>query len=599
MGLFLALVLAGTQSTSLAGIVNGGFSTPTNTQSIQHHAPALVTGWATTDRQIEIWKSGTSYGGVTFQTPPGYTQFAEVNAHTDGTLSQIVRDIKMNSTFGFSFYHRGRGSASVPDVIKVKVVDTVTNQTLLDRNFSTTNVEWKRYTVPIGVKKDANPLLLSFTAVSSGANDKSIGNFLTGVELGEEFAAPPRPVQTSNVKMNAHGDVHISTNDQVYFDYHGVGDFYGVRSADGTFDLVARQESWVTNPKVTINTAVALRFGKANTTVVFHALPAARMLVNGAVTPIPRQETALPSGVSLTPAQGGIIAEYDGRRVLVIVRNGFIDYGIGQDLSFKYRGGLIGNLDDNSANDMTLPNGKVLSIPADQNGIAQFGEAWRVPANEKYFNEPHPAAPKPTEVSEVDPAKAQEGRKICQDAGINDPLALKDCAFDVSRTGNRAFVASAQQFQAEVKAIPAAKRVGGDVRTAQAIARGADVEPPPAVAGGGGGGGTLFLPGEQLQRGSRYQMNGHFATFQTDGNFCVYTSTNTFVWCVNGLGVRYQDAARVVFTNEGILTMFNANNQPLWRQPERGANPASKVQITNQGALQIVGPGNAVLWSSK
>ena len=95
-------------------------------------------------------------------------------------------------------------------------------------------------------------------------------------------------------------------------------------------------------------------------------------------------------------------------------------------------------------------------------------------------------------------------------------------------------------------------------------------------------------------------MNGYYLTFQADGNFCVYTDAKRFVWCINNdPGVRYQDAKRAVFTNDGKLTVYNGNNQPVWQQPASGANPSSQVWLTKEGALQIgVGP-NSVLWSSK
>lgn len=103
-----------------------------------------------------------------------------------------------------------------------------------------------------------------------------------------------------------------------------------------------------------------------------------------------------------------------------------------------------------------------------------------------------------------------------------------------------------------------------------------------------------------MRRGNQNTMNGHYITFQPDGNLCVYTNAKQFVWCVNNdPKVRYQDAQRVVFTNEGQLTMLNGANQLLWQQPARGLGQGSKVQITNNGALQIVGPNGAVSWSSK
>lgn len=481
MGLVLTLSLGA--SIGEAKIVNGDFANPKVPAGATEQFPGNgVPGWKTTDSHIEIWSSGVKYGQVVFRAPAGYTQFAEINANTDGTLSQVVTDIKVNNKYGFSFYHRGRESATVADVIQVRVVDVVTKAVLLDRNFATTNADWKRYTADLGVKRDNNALELSFKAVSSAAGaDLSIGNFLAGVELGESFMAPT----TGPMSLSSHGDVQINSPDGLIFDYHGVGDFYGIRSTDGNFNVLARQVSWVNNPKVTVNSAVALRFTRANTTLEFYAVPKHTLVVNGVDTPIPTQDTTLPSGVNLKLAHGGILVDYEGHEMLVTLRAGYLDYGMRREVnpSVSYRGGLIGNRDGKADNDMTLPNGTLTPVPADAAALAAFGEAWRVPAGEKYFGVPHPAAPKPTETSEVEPAKVESARQTCQNAGISQVLALKDCTFDVSRTGNNAFVESARQFQEDVKAIPPAQLKGGDQRTAAAIARGVDVEPAPVAAG--------------------------------------------------------------------------------------------------------------------
>ena len=589
MGLLLALGMGA--SIGEAKIVNGDFSNPKVPAGNYSQVPANgVPGWKTTDTHIEIWASGMKHGQLEFRAPAGLTQFAEINATKVGTLSQVVSGIGRGNKYGFSFYHRGRESATVKDVVKVRVVDTVTKAVLLDKDFGTTNKEWERYTVPIGVKNDDNPLELSFTAISSASSSLSIGNFLAGVELGEGFADPPT--------LSSHGDVHISSPDGLMFDYHGVGDFYGIRSMDGTFDVVARQVSWVNNPKVTINAAVALRFGKAKTTLEFYALPQQKLVVNGVDTPIPTQDTTLPSGVNLKLAYGGILVDHEGHEVLVTLRAGYLDYGMRRTVnpSVGYRGGLIGNRDGKAENDMILPDGKVTPVPANAEALAAFGEAWRVPAGEKYFGVPHPAAPKPTETSEVEPAKVDSARRSCKDAGISQVLALKHCTFDISRTGNNAFIESARQFQDEVKAVPPAQLKGGDQRTAAAIVSGADVEPAPA----GGGGGGLFALGEELVRGNQHTINGHYITFQPDGNLCVYTTAKRYVWCINDYpNVRYQESQKVLFTTDGRLTVLNGSNQTVWQQPAQGAGAGSKVQITREGALQILGPNDAVGWSSK
>ena len=75
---------------------------------------------------------------------------------------------------------------------------------------------------------------------------------------------------------------------------------------------------------------------------------------------------------------------------------------------------------------------------------------------------------------------------------------------------------SAQQFQQTVAALPAAERAGETVEPAHVQV------PPVAAATPGSQGPGLLLPGEKLQRGTKYSMAGHHLIFQEDGNLCVY-----------------------------------------------------------------------------
>jgi len=191
MGLFLAVAFIANSAIGHAEVVNGDFSAPQNSDPLQFHEQAAVKGWSTTDSkgQIEIWKDGASVGGMTFKAPANFKQFAEVNANSHGTLSQEVLGIGAGNKYGFSFYHRGRHSATEADGIEVTVVDGSTKWT---KTFQTTNADWKLYDEYVGIKNGSDPVQLSFKAVFTASKDPSIGNFLTGVRLGESAV----PVET-------------------------------------------------------------------------------------------------------------------------------------------------------------------------------------------------------------------------------------------------------------------------------------------------------------------------------------------------------------------------------------------------------------------
>jgi len=187
-----------------AQVVNGDFSQPA-VKGIQFLAQDKVTGWKTNDSkgQIEIWESGAKVGsGPVFNTPPGSKQFAEVNANSHGTLSQEVRGISAGNQYGFSFWHRGRHSATEEDSIEVTVKD---GANVWKKTYSTTNAAWKQYTAIVGTKNGDGPVMLSFQAKSTASNDPTIGNFLTGIKLDASVKPPP-------CVANAAGDYQWTTD---------------------------------------------------------------------------------------------------------------------------------------------------------------------------------------------------------------------------------------------------------------------------------------------------------------------------------------------------------------------------------------------------
>lgn len=211
--IFLALFgLAGIAS---AALINGDFSAPLvgSTPFRQEFSAGLiyaynqndVPGWDTTDVNgaIEIWRDGaqgfSGYGNL--------SQWAELNAYSAGTLSQVVTGLVANSTFGFSFAHRGRGSATVPDVMRVRFTDLgpdnqvggANDSLIYTADYSATNVAWIYHQVNLGVKPNGNAVLVQFQALSTGSGSISVGNFLTAIALDNHLnsqlppAAVPEP----------------------------------------------------------------------------------------------------------------------------------------------------------------------------------------------------------------------------------------------------------------------------------------------------------------------------------------------------------------------------------------------------------------------
>lgn len=179
------LVAAVASATGAFAVENGDFSIPT-VQRVKHAPQAEVKGWRTTDAGgvIEIWQDGFE----NFKAPPGYKQFAEVNATSHSTLSQEVKGIRAGSTYGFSFFHRGRHSATEADSIEVTVKDG--NSVPWKKVFTTTSADWQNYVITVGTKNGDGPVVIEFASKSTASNDPSVGNFLTGVKLDETVKPP-------------------------------------------------------------------------------------------------------------------------------------------------------------------------------------------------------------------------------------------------------------------------------------------------------------------------------------------------------------------------------------------------------------------------
>ena len=156
-----------------AQVANGDFSSPSVSGVAVFKDQKDVAPWKSTDSQgeIEIWQGGAMLGSTKWDAPIGINQFAEVNANSHSTLSQVVNGIPAGAQFGFSFYHRGRHSATEGDAIEVTVND---GGKVWKNTYTTTNAAWKQYTAAAGTKNGGGPVTLSFRSVSTAGSDQTV-----------------------------------------------------------------------------------------------------------------------------------------------------------------------------------------------------------------------------------------------------------------------------------------------------------------------------------------------------------------------------------------------------------------------------------------
>ncbi|MEM9249254.1 MAG: PEP-CTERM sorting domain-containing protein [Pseudomonadota bacterium] len=191
------LLVAAPWSASAATLINGDFEAPDRGTTVASTflLQADVPGWSTTDTDIEIWSNG--FNGVTSYSG---TQHAEINAKAFGTLYQSVTGIAAGADVILEFAHRAREGT---DVMRVDVHDlgadatfgTADDTLLFTRQVSATTASWVFTSSDSfgGITALGGDLRLSFTAVSTGSNVVSVGNFLDAVTLQAKIPVTPLP----------------------------------------------------------------------------------------------------------------------------------------------------------------------------------------------------------------------------------------------------------------------------------------------------------------------------------------------------------------------------------------------------------------------
>jgi hypothetical protein len=113
-----------------------------------------------------------------------------------------------------------------------------------------------------------------------------------------------------------------------------------------------------------------------------------------------------------------------------------------------------------------------------------------------------------------------------------------------------------------------------------------------------GGNGTTILCAGQVLSVSQSLISaggGYYAVMQADGNFVVYTSTNTPIWS-NGKGGSGQGYVTVQ-TDGNFVEYLAVNNSPLWATATAGSGAYLVMQT--DGNLVLYNGYNQPLWSSK
>jgi hypothetical protein len=97
----------------------------------------------------------------------------------------------------------------------------------------------------------------------------------------------------------------------------------------------------------------------------------------------------------------------------------------------------------------------------------------------------------------------------------------------------------------------------------------------------------------------------HYLVMQSDGNLCIYTSSDRFVWCsmvTTGVGCRLD------MQTDGHLVVYDRNNKAVWATGTHVFHDAKygtadwkpvRMALENEGAIVLYNAANKAVWSSK
>ena len=307
---------------------------------------------------------------------------------------------------------------------------------------------------------------------STGGVDGTIGK-ATGIKLKEECETPspsrppltPRPLPPADPCDNdcpmSNGDVHIVPIEGQSWDFQAVGEFVLLRTADGSFEVQARQEPYSGSDHVSVNTAIAMRVGDHRIGVYGDPANSDKLTIMVDGTDV--DPTADPVSVAdaVITYVDGIFPAYevalgDGTRVSLA---GQVQYGI--NLTINPSGsfgdgavGLMGPIPPDSMGVPALPDGAILPLQGslDDYNNALYGifeDSWRVTGatslfdyadgktTESYINADFPALEEVLTLADLTPEQIAAGEAAC--ASVVIEMLHDQCVYDVAVTGVNAF----------------------------------------------------------------------------------------------------------------------------------------------------------------
>lgn len=248
------------------------------------------------------------------------------------------------------------------------------------------------------------------------------------------------------------GDPHVLTFDGLNYDPQAVGEFVLMTTGPGGETIQVRHQPITRSRYVSTVTGVAADVEGEPVSIVSAGRDVV-VTVGGVATRPDADGVALAGGgrlVAVEPDDLRLVWP-SGTILRVRVQNGRLAVTVAPADSLAGRSaGLLGNADGDPGNDLTTRTGRLItSIKEREQLYGQFMESWRITQQESLFAyEPGESTETMTDrtfpdrvrtVADLTAEQRSLAEDACKRAGIEDPVMLDECMFDVGFSGDESF----------------------------------------------------------------------------------------------------------------------------------------------------------------
>jgi hypothetical protein len=315
---------------------------------------------------------------------------------------------------------------------------------------------------------------------------------------------PPRPSGGCNVSAVGaptcaviNGDPHMTTFDQLHYDFQAVGEFVAVRSIKRTdLEIQVRQAAMEDSTDASVNSAVAMRVN-GDTVGVYMTRGEPRLFIDGKPYPLAQLPVVLKGRgiVRHLETEELSIMWPDGSEAL-LYQIGHYGFRLGVNLADGRRGdveGLLGNFDGEPGNDLRLRGeGTRIAEATFQALYPRFSDSWRISQQASLFQYDVGQSTQtftnrrlPTHPIDVNALpNRRQAEAAC--SGVKDDRLREACILDVGISGDKAFAKSAVNTEAiflgKVRAKPASDKGAQEVTRGLVFSGRVSGQLSPAVA---------------------------------------------------------------------------------------------------------------------